>query len=329
MDIGSLLKAFAISLGVTVISGPLVIPFLRRVKFGQTVRTDGPSRHLKKTGTPTMGGIMFLAGIIVSGILLAINFVDGLLVLGVTIGYGMIGFLDDFIKVTLKRPLGLRAREKLLGQVVLAAALAFFVVFYLGRGTDLVVPFSGFFSGGPLYFDPGWWLFLVFTILVVVGTANAVNLTDGLDGLAAGVSFFAALAYLLIAVWMDKAGTALVMAAVAGGCMGFLAYNRFPALVFMGDTGSLALGGALGAAAVITRSELLLLVVGGVFVLETLSVILQVISFQLTGRRLFRMSPLHHHFELAGWPETRVVAFFWLLALGFAMLGLTGLTGLV
>ena len=170
----------------------------------------------------------------------------------------------------------------------------------------------------------GWWLFLVFTIIVVVGTANAVNLTDGLDGLAAGVSMIAALALMMISSLVLKEGVAVSMAALAGGCLGFLLYNRHPAQVFMGDTGSLAIGGGLGAAAVITRSELFLMIIGGIFVLETLSVIIQVISFQTTGRRLFRMSPLHHHFELGGWSENRVVLTFCTATLVFAAIGLAG-----
>lgn len=321
----NLWTAFAISLVVTLLLGPLAIPALRRLKFGQSIRSDGPSRHLQKAGTPTMGGIMFLAGTAAGGFLLARGMTDGMIVLLMTLGYGFIGFLDDYIKVVLKRSLGLRAREKLLGQIVLAAGLAFWVVFSSDRGTDLVLPFSGFFTPGGIQFDLGWWPFLAFTVLVVVGFGNAVNLTDGLDGLAAGVSLLVALALMTIAMKVDKAGVAVSMAALSGGCLGFLFFNRHPARVFMGDTGSLALGGGLAAAAVITRSELFLMIIGGIFVLETLSVIIQVISFQTTGRRVFRMSPLHHHFELGGWGENRVVLTFWTATLVFAVIGLAGL----
>ncbi len=318
-------KAFLSSLAVTLLLGPLAIPLLQRLKFGQSIRDDGPATHLSKSGTPTMGGIMFLAGTAVAGFWLAYRFPEGLLVLGVALGFGLIGFLDDYIKVALKRSLGLRAREKLFGQAILSVLLALLAVSAFGRGTDLVIPFSGFFVPGGVTLELGIWGFLLFSVLVVVGTANAVNLTDGLDGLAAGVTVPVAAALLLIALLMDKLGIAIIMAALMGGCLGFLVYNHHPARIFMGDTGSLALGGALGAAAVLTRSELFLLVIGGVYVLEALSVIIQVISFQLFGRRVFRMSPLHHHFELGGWSEQRVVFTFWGCTLFLALLGLAGL----
>lgn len=318
-------KALLVSLIVTVALGPLLIPFLRYLKFGQVVRYDGPARHLSKTGTPTMGGIMFLAGTACAVLWFARVYAEALVILGVTCGFALIGFLDDFLKVVFKRPLGLRAREKLAGQVILSLLLAFLAVSAFGRGTDVVVPFSGFLVPGGWKLELGTWGFLAFAVLVIVGTANAVNLTDGLDGLAAGVTVWAAGALLLIALVLDRIGLAVFLAALIGGCMGFLVYNYHPAKVFMGDTGSLALGGALGAAAVLTRSELFLLVIGGIFVLEALSVIIQVISFQLFGRRVFRMSPLHHHFELGGWSEQKVVLTFWGMALGLALLGLAGL----
>ncbi|AEG14736.1 Phospho-N-acetylmuramoyl-pentapeptide-transferase [Desulfofundulus kuznetsovii DSM 6115] len=318
-------KALLISLAVTLLLGPLTIPLLRRLKFGQSIRDDGPATHLSKGGTPTMGGIMFLAGTTVAGLWLARHFPEGLLVLGVTLGFGLIGFLDDYIKVALKRSLGLRAREKLFGQAILSVLLALLAVSTFGRGTDVVIPFSGFFVPGGLTLELKSWGFLLFAVLVVVFTANAVNLTDGLDGLAAGVTVPVAAALLLISLLMDKLGIAIIMAALMGGCLGFLVYNHHPARIFMGDTGSLALGGALGAAAVLTRSELFLLVIGGVYVLEALSVIIQVVSFQLFGRRVFRMSPLHHHFELGGWSEKRVVYTFWGFALVLALLGMAGL----
>lgn len=318
-------KAFAIALVVTLAMGLLLIPWLKRLRFGQNIRSDGPSRHLQKAGTPTMGGIVFLAGIFVAVLLIAPERVDALVVLAITLGYGLIGFLDDYIKIVLRRSLGLRAREKLLGQIILAVLLAYGVVFWWDRGTALVLPFSGYFTSGGIQLELGWWPFLAFTLLVVVGTANAVNLTDGLDGLAAGTSLLAAAAMMLIALKVDKYGVAAVMAALSGGCLGFLFYNRHPARVFMGDTGSLALGGGLGAAAVVTRSELFFVIIGGIFVVEVLSVMIQVISFQTTGRRIFRMSPLHHHFELGGWSENRVVLTFWFITL---LLGITGLAGL-
>jgi phospho-N-acetylmuramoyl-pentapeptide-transferase len=305
--------------------GFLLIPWLKRLKFGQNIRSDGPSRHLQKAGTPTMGGIIFLIGISAAVLFVAPQRVDALVVLVLTLGYGLIGFLDDYIKIVFKRSLGLKAREKLLGQIILALLLAIGVVFWLDTGTALVVPFSGFFIAGGIQLEMGWWLFLAFTLVVMVGTANAVNLTDGLDGLASGASFVVALAMMFLSLQAGKEGVAVVMAAMSGGCLGFLYFNRYPAKVFMGDTGSLALGGGLAAAAVVTRSELFLVLIGGIFVLEALSVIIQVISFQTTGRRVFRMSPLHHHFELGGWSENRVVLTFWLVTILLGAIGLLGL----
>jgi len=320
-----IVQAFMIALVVSLALGPVLIPLLRRLKFGQNIRTDGPQRHLSKAGTPTMGGVIFVAGTLAAGLYAGGGDRDALVVLGVTLGFATIGFMDDYIKVALKRSLGLRAREKLLGQVLLAALLGALAVTVLDRGTGVAVPFGTLLTGHHVVLEPVPWLYVIFSVVVVVGTANAVNLTDGLDGLAAGITAVAALAYVAVSLLSGSPGTALAMAALAGGCIGFLFYNRHPARVFMGDTGSLALGGALGAAAVLTRSELFLLVIGGVFVLETLSVILQVFSFQVFGRRILRMSPLHHHFELGGWSETRVVRTFWLASVIFAALGLYGL----
>ncbi len=329
------LVAAGVAFLVTLVLGPVVIPLLHRLRFGQRIRSDGPIRHLQKTGTPTMGGVMFLFGAVAAVLVVGFlpggtraGWTEGLVVLAVALGFGLIGFLDDFTKIVYKRSLGLRAREKLLGQVLIAVALAVTAVFVLERGTDFPVPFSGLVVPGGWVLDLGWWFFLGVTVFVVLATANAVNLTDGLDGLAAGSFAVAALAFAVIALVMDKTWVGIVLGALVGGCIGFLCYNFYPAKVFMGDTGSLALGGGLSAAAVITRSELFLLIVGGVFVIETLSVIIQVISYQLTGRRVFRMSPLHHHFELVGWSETRVVLTFWTVGLVLAFLGLAGLKGL-
>ncbi|MCD5406534.1 MAG: phospho-N-acetylmuramoyl-pentapeptide-transferase [Desulfotomaculum sp.] len=326
--------AFGLVFLITVIVGLILIPVLKKIKFGQNIRDDGPVSHFKKTGTPTMGGIIFLIGIAVvsfsllgAGLSLS-GIQDGLVVLVVLLGFGLIGFLDDFIKIGLKRSLGLKVREKLLGQIIVALGLGITAVMILGRGTDIVIPFSGFLIENGWRYDLGLVGFLIFTILVVVGASNAVNLTDGLDGLAAGNVLIAAVPFIIIALITAKEGIALVLAAVVGGCLGFLIFNRYPAKVFMGDTGSLALGGALGAAAVLTRSEIFLLIIGGIFVLETLSVIIQVISFKITGKRIFRMSPLHHHFELSGWSENRVVITFWLVGILFGVLGLLGLYGL-
>lgn len=320
-----ILESLAISFAITALLGPLVIPVLKRLKFGQNVRDDGPASHLAKTGTPTMGGVMFLAGIAVAGGILSFRYPDGFLVLAATLGIGLIGFLDDFIKIALKRPLGLRAREKITGQVLVGLLLALLSVSTLGRGTDVVIPFSGLYTPGGISIELGFWGYMVFAVLVILSTTNGVNLTDGLDGLAAGVTVIVSVAFLLISLMAGKTGVALLMAAVAGGCTGFLLYNRHPARVFMGDTGSLALGGALGAAAVITRSELFLIIIGIIYVAETLSVIIQVFSFQVFHRRVFRMSPLHHHFELGNWSENKIVLTFSAVTLIFSVLGIAGL----
>lgn len=313
--------AFGLALAVSLLSGPLLIPVLRKLKFGQYIRDDGPQSHLQKAGTPTMGGLLFLAGTTVATLVFSDNSAPVMTVLGVTLGFGLIGFADDFIKIVLKRPLGLRAKEKLAAQLMLAAILTVVAVFVLDRGTGMVLPFTG------QVFDFGIIFYLVFVTLVVGGTVNAVNITDGLDGLAAGVTVFAGLAYILIGLMMagPTAGVAVFAAALVGGCIGFLRYNIHPAKVFMGDTGSLALGGAIAAMAVVTRTEFFLPVIGGIYMIEILSVVIQVISFRLTGKRVFRMSPLHHHFELSGWRETKVVRVFWLVALVLALAGVLGM----
>ncbi len=321
-------KSFIISLVVTLLLGPLTIPLLRRLKFGQNIRSDGPSRHMAKAGTPTMGGVMFLAGITVATLLVTRQ-MEAIIVLVAIMGFGLIGLLDDFLKVVLKRSLGLRAREKLAGQILLSGLVVSVAVTYFGRDTALTIPFAGLIFADGTQVHLGFWLYLVFGILVIVGTANAVNLTDGLDGLAAGVTTTAAAAFVFVSLLSSQPGVALVMAAVVGGCLAFLVYNRYPAKVFMGDTGSLALGGGLGAAAIITGTELFLLIIGGIYVIEALSVIIQVISFQIFGRRVFRMSPLHHHFELGGWSENKVVFTFGVASVVLALAGILGLQGLI
>jgi phospho-N-acetylmuramoyl-pentapeptide-transferase len=300
---------------VSLLMGPILIPALRRLKFGQWVRDDGPQRHLVKSGTPTMGGVMFLTGILVASLLWIPWERELFVVLAITWGYGIIGFIDDFIKVAMRRPLGLRAREKLTGQIILGLLLGIAAIWGLDRGTEVLVPFYG----GSVDLGYGY---LLFALAVVVGTGNAVNFTDGLDGLATGTVIIAAGAYAVISLMLDRTGLALYALAIVGGCLGFLYFNRYPARVFMGDTGSLALGGALASLAVLTRTELLLFIIGGVFAMEVISVIIQVISFQTTGRRVFLMSPLHHHFELLGWSEVKVVRVFWMAALVLAVLGL-------
>jgi len=311
-----LFYAAALSFAVALALGPLILPVLRKLKFGQSIREEGPQGHYAKAGTPTMGGVLILTALTAASLVYAGGSRELWLVLFVTVGHGVIGFLDDYIKVALKRSLGLKARQKLAGQVLMAAVLAYAATAFFGRGTDLWIPFAGTQVELGLFY-------YVLIFLVLVGTTNAVNLTDGLDGLAAGTGMIASLAYACIAFYFGHASLAVFCMALAGACLGFLRYNVHPAQVFMGDTGSLAIGGALAAVAVMTKTELLLVVVGGVFVVEALSVIIQVISFKTTGKRVFRMSPIHHHFELSGWAETKVVKVFWLAGAICALLGLS------
>ncbi|HHV61820.1 MAG TPA: phospho-N-acetylmuramoyl-pentapeptide-transferase [Firmicutes bacterium] len=308
----SSLLAFAIALLI----GPGSIRELRRLRFGQAVRQDGPKRHLAKAGIPTMGGVIILIAVAAATFAFARNAVLVPWALFVTLGYGLIGLIDDFLIVVTRRSLGLRARQKLIGQIVIAGLLGLFVASRPELGTTVLVPFWG------KQLELGL-LYVPFAIFVVVGASNAVNLTDGLDGLAAGATAIAALAYAIIAFRIGRPDLGVFAAAIAGACIGFSWFNAHPAQIFMGDTGSLALGAALGSLAVLTKTELLLVVIGGVFVVETISVIIQVVYFRFThGKRVFKMSPLHHHFELSGWAEPQVVVRFWIIAAIFAVLGL-------
>lgn len=319
--------AAGIALLVSLIIGPFLIPVLRVLKFGQSIRDDGPQRHLAKAGTPTIGGLIFLCGIVVAVLIVAERpYSPGLLtLLGITLAFGFVGFLDDFLKVLRKRNLGLRAKQKLAAQFLLAFLLAWASSVFLGRGTVIGIPFTSLEINLGIFYYP-------LVALVVLSATNAVNLTDGLDGLAAGCTVFAALGYVLISVLAAKSGfltgvavnssdLTVFAAAIGGGCLGFLRFNLYPARVFMGDCGSLALGGALAGLAVLSKSELVLIILGGVYVFEALSVIIQVISFQTRGKRIFRMSPLHHHFELGGWSERKVVTVFWMAAAVLALIG--------
>jgi phospho-N-acetylmuramoyl-pentapeptide-transferase len=305
---------------ITVLLSPIFIPFLRRLKFGQSIRDEGPESHQKKSGTPTMGGIMIILSILITSLIMAwrvngsIGYEMGLL-LFILVGYGLVGFLDDFIKVAMKRNLGLTSSQKLIGQILIAL-IFFFVLYMHDFSTYIQIP------GTNIQWDLGWF-YAVLIIFMLVGSSNAVNLTDGLDGLLAGTATIAFGAYAVLAWYgMPQNEIAIFSLAVVGALLGFLVFNAHPAKVFMGDTGSLALGGAIAAVAILTKMEILLVIIGGVFVIETLSVIIQVISFKTTGKRVFKMSPLHHHYELVGWSEWRVVTTFWLIGLVFAALGI-------
>lgn len=313
MDARSLSWVLLVSFLIVVFLTPLVIPLLRRFKFGQHVRAEGPMRHQAKKGTPTMGGILFLASVVFTAWRFSSSPTTWLLLL-VTVGFGFIGLADDGLKILRKQNLGLTARQKLLFQV-LVAVLFYLALYWRGWHFELLIPIVNV----PLSLG---FLYLPFLALLMVGAANAVNLTDGLDGLAAGTAAIAFATYAALAWYESQWNVSVFAMAMCGALLGFLVYNRHPARVFMGDTGSLALGGALAAAAVLTRTELWLALIGGIFVIEALSVIIQVISYQSFGRRVFRMSPLHHHFELAGWSEWRVVTTFWTVALALCTVAL-------
>lgn len=313
-----LLFSLAASFLVALVIAPFFIPILKTLHFGQYIRDEGPKSHRKKAGTPTMGGIIFLIGLISGTLIVAVKYhlvtTDTYLLLFVTVGYGLIGFLDDFIKVVMKRNMGLTSKQKLLGQLIVA--VIFFVILAQTRfSTDIAIP------GTSLHLDFHW-VYVLLVIFMLIGTSNATNLTDGMDGLLAGTAVVAFGAYAVVAYDSSQMDVAVFATAVVGSLLGFLIFNAHPAKVFMGDTGSLALGGALAAVAMLTKSELLLVIIGGVFVIETLSVIIQVISFKTTGKRVFKMSPIHHHFELSGWSEWKVVTVFWLVGLVFAVLGI-------
>lgn len=310
-----LLTAAAIAAGVVLLLGPFCIPLLHRLKFGQSIRTEGPASHQKKSGTPTMGGLFLIAGITVGTLYAAPLSTEILLALFIMLGHFVLGFLDDYIKVVKKRNLGLKARQKLLGQIIIALVTILIGSKMLEIDTTIWIPIThAELDIGAFYY--------ILVVLVLIGTSNAVNLTDGLDGLASGCMAIAASCYAVICILMNHFDLAIFCAATVGACIGFLRFNFHPAKVFMGDTGSLALGGAFAAAGILTHTELLLVVIGMIFVCEALSVIIQVISFQTTGRRVFKMSPLHHHFELSGWSELKVVFVFWTVGLIFGVLGL-------
>lgn len=303
---------------ITVLLSPLFIPFLKRLKFGQSIRVEGPKSHQKKSGTPTMGGILIVLSVIITTIVMTGKYAqpgaEMFMLLLVLIGYGLLGFLDDFIKIAMKRNLGLTSKQKLVGQIVIA--VIFYAVLKMNDfSTVISIPLTN------VSFDLGW-LYMIFIIIWLVGFSNAVNLTDGLDGLVSGTAAIAFGAFAILAWSQSQYEIAVFSVAVVGAVLGFLVFNAHPAKVFMGDTGSLALGGAIAAIAIMTKLEIILLIIGGVFVLETLSVILQVISFKTTGKRIFKMSPLHHHYELSGWSEWRVVVTFWSVGLLCAVLGI-------
>jgi phospho-N-acetylmuramoyl-pentapeptide-transferase len=343
LPVKTILLSGAISLVVALFGTRPTISVLRKRKLGQQIRSDGPQAHLSKSGTPTMGGIVIIIAALIgytAGHWLTNDptTASGVLVLFLMTGLGLVGFADDFIKQFMRRSLGLRSGPKLAGQAIVGGIFAVLAL-HFPDGYDLT-PASehiSFLTDTAISLGPV--LFVIWVILMVSGTSNAVNLTDGLDGLASGAAILTLAAYVIIGTWQyrndctialqpncyavrDPLDAAVVAASVMGACFGFLWWNAPPAKIFMGDTGSLALGGALAGLAVITRTDLLLLLLGGLFVIITLSVAIQVGSFKLTHKRVFRMAPLQHHFELAGWAETTIVVRFWLIAGMFVALGL-------
>jgi len=303
-----------ISFGITVILGPRVIPFLHKLKFGQTVRDEGPESHKAKTGTPTMGGLMFLTGVLVASALYCKSFEKTVPVLLLTLGFGIVGFLDDYIKVVKKRSLGLKAWQKMSLQLLITAAFAIYITKFLGLSLAMKIPFmEGRYLDFSNYNIAGvslGFLNIVILFFAVIGTDTGSNFTDGVDGLASSVTAVMA-AFFAIASFIYEGGVTPVSMAFLGGLIGFLVFNAHPAKVFMGDTGALALGGFVAAVAYIMQLQLFLVIIAIIYVLEVLSVMIQVSYFKMThGKRVFRMAPIHHHFELGGWSETKVVAVF-------------------
>ena len=293
-----------ISFAISALLGPIIIPFLRKLKVGQTERTEGPQTHLKKSGTPTMGGILFLTSVTITSILYMKDYPKILPVLFLTLGFGLIGFLDDYIKVVLQRSMGLSPSQKMAGQLVVTAIFAYYVLNYTDVSLAMKIPFL------PGRFIDLGILNIPFLFFVVIGTVNGTNFTDGLDGLASSVTIMVATFFAVVAIGTGS-GVEPITCAVIGALLGFLLFNVYPASVFMGDTGSLALGGFVAGTAYMLQMPIFIVIVGFVYLMEVISVILQVSYFKISGgKRIFKMAPIHHHFELCGWSETRVVAIF-------------------
>jgi phospho-N-acetylmuramoyl-pentapeptide-transferase len=317
IDTGEILIGAMAAMLITIFLGPKFIQVLANREFGQQIREEGPKGHHEKAGTPTMGGLIFLSAVAVPYLVLSDRDTESLAVFAITIGAASLGFADDWLKIVKRRSLGLAARYKLLGQIVLTFVLWWFAIQSVGLDPTLQIRTWDV----EIYLGPA--LYLILTFLVLAGATNGVNLTDGLDGLAAGVCAIVFLAYTAITFTTGQPGLALLSACLVGATVGFLWFNAFPATIFMGDTGSLGLGGAIGALAIMTQTEVLLIVIGGVFVLEALSVLVQVLAFKAFRRRVFLMAPIHHHFEMLAWSETKIMLRFWIVAVVFAGIGYT------
>lgn len=304
------LIAFAIS----VLLCPVMIPFLKKLKFGQFVREEGPESHLKKSGTPTMGGLIILCSIVLTALFYVKSDPQILPVLFVTLGFGLVGFLDDYIKVVMKRSMGLRAWQKMAGQFVITAIFAYYLANYTDLGTAVRIPFAG-----GMEWNMGFW-FYPFLFVVVIGTVNGTNFTDGLDGLLSSITVLTSTFFTVVAIGMHS-GLEPVTCATVGALLGFLVYNVYPAKVFMGDTGSLALGGMIAATAVMLKMPIYIAIIGFIYLFEVVSVMIQVVYYKKTKKRFFKMAPIHHHFELCGWPETKVVAIFSIVTAVLCLIG--------
>ncbi|MDE7018459.1 MAG: phospho-N-acetylmuramoyl-pentapeptide-transferase [Lachnospiraceae bacterium] len=315
----TILRSVLISFAISVVLGPVVIPFLKRIKVGQTVRNEGPKEHLKKNGTPTMGGILILISVVLTSILYVKDYPKIVPILFVTMGFGLIGFLDDYIKVVLKRSMGLRAWQKMALQLLVTGVFAYYLLHYTDVSLAMRIPFM---PGH--YLDLGS-LNIPLLFVAIVGTVNGANFTDGLDGLASSVTVLIATFFTVVAIGLQS-GIEPVTCAVVGALLGFLLFNVYPASVFMGDTGSLALGGFVAATAYMLQMPIFLIIVAFIYVIEVLSVAIQVSYFKMSGgKRIFKMAPIHHHFELCGWSETRVVAVFSIVTAILCLVALMGM----
>lgn len=315
--------AVIIAFVVSAVLCPIVIPFLHRLKFGQQVRDDGPQTHLKKQGTPTMGGLVILSSNIITSLLYIRDYPKIIPVLFMTVGFGIIGFLDDYIKIIMKRSEGLNPIQKLIGQFIITGIFAWYLLHSGEVGIDMLIPFTGGFENGK-FLSLGI-LFVPALFFITLGTDNGVNFTDGLDGLCTSVTILVATFLTIVAIG-ENMGISPITGAVVGSLLGFLLFNVYPAKVFMGDTGSLALGGFVASAAYMMRLPLFIPIIGLIYLVEVLSVIVQVTYFKKTGgKRIFKMAPIHHHFELCGWSETRVVAVFSIVTALLCMIAYLGL----
>ena len=313
-----------VAFSISVILCPIIIPLLRMLKFGQYVREDGPKTHQKKAGTPTMGGVIILLSVVITSLFYMKNHKETLLVLFATVGFGVIGFLDDYIKIVMRRSMGLTAWQKFSLQLVISAVFTIYYLKVLGLEPEILIPFTGGMRNG-LYIEMPPWMFIVFAFLVMLGTVNGTNFTDGLDGLASSVTLLVAVFFTVVAIGTNS-GLSVITSAVAGALMGFLVYNVYPARVFMGDTGSLALGGFVSSAALVLKLPVFIVIVGLVYLIEVLSVMLQVGYYKIShGKRIFKMAPIHHHFEQCGWSEMRIVTVFAIITALMCLVALAGL----